>query len=60
MSPLSKINNPEQTSHYKLVKDPDSNRVFDLLINKTIPITINDSLLTCRDTDKMFELEGEL
>ena len=40
MSPLSKITNPENTSQFKLVKDSSSNRVNDLKINKTIPITL--------------------
>ena len=40
LSPLSKITNPENTSQFKLVKVPDSNRVNDLLINKTIPVTL--------------------
>ena len=30
VSPSSKINNPENTSQFKLVKDPSSNRVNDL------------------------------
>ena len=33
MSPLSKINNLELISQFKLVKHLDSNRVNDLLIN---------------------------
>ena len=40
MSPLSRITNPENTSQFKLVKDPSSNRVNDLKINKLIPITL--------------------
>ena len=40
MSPLSKITNPENTTRFKLVKDSNSNRVNDLKINKTIPITL--------------------
>ena len=31
MSPLSETTNPENTSQFKLVKDPNSNRVNDLL-----------------------------
>ena len=31
MSPLSKITNPENTSQFRLVKDPNSNRVNDLI-----------------------------
>ena len=57
-SPLSKITNPEYTSQYKLVRV--SNRVDDLLIHNTIPITLHDNLLTFRDTGKVFELKGDL
>ena len=59
MSPLSKIANPENTSQFKLVKDSNSNRVNDLLIKNTIPITLHDNLLTFRDTKKIFELKGD-
>ena len=59
MSPLSKITNPENTTQFKLVKDSNSNRVNDLKINKTIPITLYNNLLTFRDTSKEFELEGD-
>ena len=30
------------------------------MINKTIPVTLNGNLLTFRDTDKKFELIGDL
>ena len=60
MSPLSKITNPENTTQFKLVKDSSSNRVNDLLIHNTIPITLYNNLLTFRDTDKEFELKGNL
>ena len=60
MSPLSRITNPENTSQFKLVKDPSSNRVNDLKINKTIPITLYGNMLTIRDTNKQFELKGDL
>ena len=39
-SPLSKIINPENTTQFKLVKEFNSNRVIDLKINKTKPITL--------------------
>ena len=39
MSLLSKITNPENTIQFKLVKNGNSNRVIDLKINKSIPIT---------------------
>ena len=60
MSTLSKIANPENTSQFKLVKDHSSNRVNDLLIKNTIPITLHDNLLTFRDKGKEFELRGDL
>ena len=60
MSPLSRITNPENSSQFKLVKDPSSNRVNDLKINKTIPITLYGNILTFRDTNKQFELKGDL
>ena len=60
MSPLSRITNPENSSQFKLVKDPSSNKVNDLKINKTIPITLYGNMLTFRDTNKQFELKGDL
>ena len=60
MSPLYRITNPENTSQFKLVKDSSSNRVNDLKINKTIPITLYGNMLTFRDTNKQFELKGDL
>ena len=40
MSPLSKITNPENSTQFKLVKDHNSNRGNDLLIQNSIPITL--------------------
>ena len=60
MSPLSKITNPGNTTQFKLVKKPNSNRVNDLLINKTIPITLYNNMFTFRDTGKEFELKRDL
>ena len=60
MSSLSKITNPENTSQFKLVKDSSSNRVNDLKIHNSIPITLYGNMLTFRDTKKQFELTGDL
>ena len=60
MSPLSRITNPDNASQFRLVKDSSSNRVNDLKINKTIPITLYGNMLTFRDTNKQFELTGDL
>ena len=51
MSPLSKITIHEHTSHFKPITDSDSNRVNDLLINKTIPVTLYNKMLTFQDRD---------
>ena len=60
MSPLFKITNTENSTQFKLVKGSSSNRVDDLLIHNSIPITLHDNLLTFRDTGKVFELKGDL
>ena len=60
MSPLSKITNPENTSQFRLEKDSSSNRVNDLKIHNSIPITLYGNMLTFRDTNKQFELTGDL
>ena len=44
MSPLSKITYPDNSSQYKLIKDSSSNRINDLLIYNTIPITLYNKL----------------
>ena len=60
MSPLSKITNPEISSQFKLLKVSSSNRINDLLIHNTIPITLYNNLLTFRDTGKEFNLKENL
>ena len=60
LSPLSIVTNPENKSQTKLVKDHNSNRVNDLLIHKTLPVTLYYNLLTFRDTGKDFDLKRNL
>ena len=60
MSPLLKITNPENTRQFKLEKDHNSNRVDDLLMKNKIPINLYGNMLTFRDTNKQFELKGDL
>ena len=45
MSPLSKITNTENNTQFRLVKDSSSNRVNDLLIHNSIPITLHDNFV---------------
>ena len=60
LSPLAKIFNPENTTQFKLVKDSSSNRVNDLKIDDSIPVTLYNNILKFRDTGKEFELKGDL
>ena len=59
LSSLTRITKSEHNGHSKQLKDPDSNRVSDLLINKTIPVTPHDILLKFPETDEKFELNRE-
>ena len=59
LSLLSKDSNPEHTSQFKLLKGPSSNMVNNLLINKTIPVTLYNILLRFRGTEKEFKLQGD-
>ena len=45
---------------FKLVRDSDSNRVNDILINKTIHVALHDNLWIFRDTDKKLEFNVDL
>ena len=59
LSPLAKITNPENSTQFKLVKDSSSNRVNDLKLNKSVPITLYNNMLIFRDTGREFELKGD-
>ena len=52
---LSKNTNPENTSQFNHVIGPNSNRLNDLVINKTILVTLSDNSLTFRVTNAKFE-----
>ena len=60
LSPLSKIINPENVTQFKLVEDRNSNRVNDLLTHNKIPVTLHIDFLTLRDTNREFNLEGDI
>ena len=59
-SPQSKITNLEKTSELKLVKSPNSNKLNDLSIQNTKPVTFYYIWLTFRDTVEVYELIGGL
>ena len=60
LSPLAEIFNPENTTQFKLINDSTSDRVNDLKINNSIPITLYNKILSFRDTGKEFVLKGNL
>ena len=60
VSHLSKFTNPKKTGQFFLVKDLSSKRLNDLLLIKPIPVTLYNNLLTFHDTDKKFELDGDI
>ena len=60
LSPLSKITNPGKTSQFELLKDSNSDRINDLLIHNTLPVTLFDNLSTFGDTCTEIELKRDL
>ena len=58
--PIPKFANPRQTSRLKVLKDPHTNRVIDLLINKAMPVNLYNNLLIFPDTLEKFKVQGEL
>ena len=58
-SPI-KVFKKDNKSQFRLRKDPDSTKLNDFLIHGEIPVTIFSNMITFRDTDKTFRLEGDL
>ena len=58
-SPPYEFTNPEHTSQYKLIKDPDSNRVNVLITIKTVPFTLYNNLFLFRDTHQMIDFQKD-
>ena len=47
-------------SQFRLRKDPNSNKRNDFLLHGTIPVSLHSKLITFRDSNKSFRLEGDL
>ena len=47
-------------SKFRLGKDPNSTKMNDFLIHGNIPVTIFSNMITFRDSNKTFRLEGDL
>ena len=50
----------DNKSHFRLRKDPNSTKTNDFLIHGNIPVTIFSNMITFRDSNKTFRLEGDL
>ena len=59
-SSLVEVFKKDNKSQFRLRKDPDSTKLNDFLIHGKIPVTIFSNMITFRDTDKTFKLEGDL
>ena len=59
-SSLAEVFKKDNKSQFRLRKDPDSTKLNDFLIHGRKPVTIFSNMITFRDTDKTFRLEGDL
>ena len=59
-SSLVNLFKTENRSQFKLIKDKNSIRMKDFLINGCILISLNSNMLTFRDSNKSFKLDGDL
>ena len=50
---------PENGSKFKLIKDHNSFRKKDFLINGGVPVNLYSNMLTFRDSIKPFKLDGD-
>ena len=51
---------PENKSQFRLRKDSSSTKMNDFLIHGNIPVTLFGNMITFRDSNKSFRLEGDL
>ena len=59
-SSLVEVFKKDNKSQFRLRKDPNSTKLNDFLIHGTIPVTIFSNMITFRDSNKTFKLEGDL
>ena len=59
-SSLVNLSKPENKSQFRIIKDQNSIRMNDSLINGGIPITLYSNKLTFTDSNKFFKLDGDL
>ena len=59
-SSLVNLFKPESKSQFRIKKDLNSTKMNDLLINEGIPVTLFSNMITFRDSNKSFKLDGDL
>ena len=59
-SSLVNLFKPENKSQFRVRKDPNSTKINDFLIHGNIPVTLFSNMITFKDTNKSFTLEGDL
>ena len=59
-SSLVNLFKPENKRHFRLRKDTNSTKMNDFLIHGGIPVTLFSNMITFRDSNKSFRLEGDL
>ena len=57
---LVEVFKKDNKSQFQLRKDPNSTKLNDFLIHGNIPVTIFSNMITFRDSNKTFRLEGDL
>ena len=57
---LVEVIKKDNKSQFRLRKDPNSTKMNDFLIHRNIPVTIFSNMITFRDSNKTFRLEGDL
>ena len=57
---LVEVFKKDNKSQFRLRKDPNSTKMNDFLIHGTIPVNIFSNMITFRDSNKTFRLEGDL
>ena len=57
---LVEVFKKDNKSQFRLRKDPNSTKLNNFLIHGTIPVTIFSNMITFRDRNKTFRLEGDL
>ena len=60
VSSLVEVFKKDNKSQFRLRTDPNSTKMNDFLIHGTIPVTIFGNMITFRDSNKSFRLEGDL